>query len=471
MGQAPRHPCASKDVTSFLSEVPGFDRLDDRALGRVADLAMPRSFEEGEHIMRRGEEGDCMHVIVEGEVLIPLVDERGRNKLTVNLGPRELIGEMALLTGAPRTADVTAEVPVHTLVLPRQAVLELLSRHPELARFLYDILGRRLGEQGGIQSVGKYHIAGTIGEGNNGKVYRALHPTLNRVVAVKMLSHDLVYQRGFRERFLDEARTLAGLSHENIVQIFDTEEAYGTLFIVMEAIEGASLEKLLKQRGKLEADEVARILHGVASALAYAHERGIAHRDVKPANVAVEPDGGIKLMDFGLARAIREDPGARTRTIDGTPQYLAPEIALGREGDGRVDVYALGVMAFEMLSGRPPFQADSVRDMLEAHVRTPPPDIRDLVPDVPVGLADFIEGALEKDPALRLFGWDRIKDALSRPPDLEGRSEHLEERVVRVRCRPEAAGEVDAAIAKLRVDLSSKNVSVAVARLLEGDEQ
>ncbi len=461
------NPGSEEHIASFLSTVPGFDRLEAPALKRVARLAHLRSFDAGEFLMRKGDDGDCMHIILEGEVSIPIMDDLGRTRLTINLGEKDLIGEMALLTGAPRTADVIALGPLRTLVLPRPAVSHLLSSQPELARFLAEILGRRLGEQGGIEAVGKYKIVGTIGEGSNGKVYRAIHPALNRIVAIKMLAHDLVHQPGFRDRFLDEARMLATLSHDNIVEIYDTEEAYGTLFIIMEAVEGTNLERHLLQRGRLDAEETTRILLELASALAYAHQRGVAHRDIKPANAVIDPSGKVKLMDFGLARAIREDPEARNNTIDGTPKYLAPEIARGQEGDGRVDVYALGVMAFEMLCGRPPFESESIQGMLKAHVRTPPPDIGSLVSGLPKGLVDFVNGALVKDPARRLQGWKKIRCLLETTLAQDDPKDQTEERIVRVRCSREMAGEVDATLQRLCDRLASKQISVALARLRE----
>lgn len=450
------------DWKPFLATVPGFDRLDEASLERVATLVEPRRFEDGELVMRRGDVGDCMHVVVSGRVRVPVTDGQGAELLVTSLGPRELVGEMALLSGEPRSRDVFALGDTQTLVLHRPAVEELLHDHPTLARFLAEILASRLGQQGGIGLIGKYRLEGRIGSGTNGSVYRAVHPTLGRVVAIKMLSHDLVHQPGFRARFVEEARTLAGLSHGNIVDVYDIEEAYGTLFIVMELVDGTDLDKLLLQQGKLSGDEIARLLLPVAEALAYAHERGISHRDIKPANVAVEKSGRVKLMDFGLARVLRDDPASRARTIDGTPQYIAPEVARGHVGDGRVDVYALGVMAFQMATGRPPFEAGTVTEMLRAHVKTPPPDVTTLAPDLPPGLVSFIRGALVKAPEERLSDWTEIRRLLS--PSTLPKQASYEERLLRLRCRPSMAARVDQAIAELRARLAADGVEVSVAR-------
>lgn len=457
------------DWKPFLATVPGFDRLDETSLERVASLVEARAFADGERLMRRGDDGDCMHVIVEGRARVPVTDDTGAELLVTTLGPREFVGEMALLSGEPRNRDVFALGDTRTLVLHRPAVEELLHDHPTLARFLAEILASRLGQHNGIRLIGKYRLEGRIGAGTNGSVYRAVHPTLGRVVAVKMLSHDLVHQPGFRARFIEEARTLAGLSHGHIVDVYDIEEAFGTLFIVMELVDGTDLDKLLVQRGRLAGDEIARLLLPVADALAYAHERGISHRDIKPANVAVEKSGRVKLMDFGLARMLRDDPASRVRTIDGTPQYIAPEVARGQVGDGRVDVYALGVMAFQMATGRPPFESDTVAGMLRAHVKTPPPDVATLAPELPPGLVTFIRGALVKAPEERLSDWAEIRRLLS--PGAPPRRTPYDERLVRLRCRPSVAARVDEALAELRARLAADGVEVSVARFDSEQEE
>ncbi len=216
-------------VIDFLSTVNGFRKVAREDLERIGDQIQARSYVDGDVIIRRGDAGDNMHVLRKGRVRIPLVDAgTGATKLVVHLGPGDLVGEMALLTGERRNADVIAEGEVETLVIDRETLQPLLRDHPPLARFLTEILGKRLEEGGGIEWVGKYRLLGKIGEGATAKVYQGLHPALNRVVAIKMLSHALVYDSSFKDRFLQEARTIAGLTHPNIVQIFDTEASYAS---------------------------------------------------------------------------------------------------------------------------------------------------------------------------------------------------------------------------------------------------
>jgi serine/threonine protein kinase len=244
-------------------------------------------------------------------------------------------------------------------------------------------------------------------------VYEGIHPALNRLVAIKMLSHSLLFDKSFTERFLQEARTIAGLTHPNIVQIFDTESAYATYFIVMEKVDGTDLAKLLSVRRTLPAAECMDILRQVAAGLAYAHGQDIVHRDVKPANTAVDKSGGVKLMDFGIATPIPKSPSAeRAKTVEGTPRYLAPEAAVGKVVDGRADIYSLGIMAYEMVTGRVPFYADTIRELLQMHVRKQPVDVSKLQPDIPSSLREFIMGALIKRPDERLSDWDHIQKLL-----------------------------------------------------------
>ncbi|MEN9798826.1 MAG: hypothetical protein RL653_2522 [Pseudomonadota bacterium] len=454
-------------TAQFLSALPGFGALEPGALERLARELTPAAFPAGSHLMRRGEPGDHMHVLVSGRVRVPILDGSGREKAVFLLGEGDLVGEMALLTGEARTADVVAEQDTQVLVLHRRTLEPLLAAHPPLAAFLTDILGRRLLEGGGLERVGKYRLLHLIGQGSTGKVYEALHPGLNRSVAVKMLSHALAYDAHFRERFLDEARTVASLTHPNILQVYDTEAAYGTWFIVMEKLAGRDLASLLEARGALPPAEAMDILRQLGTALAFAHARGFVHRDVKPANVWVGDDGTVKLMDFGLARPIPPDAGsAGSRTVEGTPQYLAPETAVGRAADGRADIYALGVVAFELVTGQLPFQQDNVGELLRAHVRQPPPDLGDLLPDAPPGLLAFVRGALQKKPAERLSDWPHILSLLDPHAGKQRSWDEAEEAQVRVRFQPSATSRVEDALEALQRTLAGEDgVELSSARV------
>ncbi len=435
------------DRAEFLSTVPGFEQLSTGDLQRAADAASERTFKAGEYLMNKGDPGDAMYVLRSGRVKVPVFDDGGRLRLMAHLTAGEVVGEMALLTGGRRTADVIAEEDSETLVFERDTVLPMLAEHPPLARFLTEILGKRLEESGGIRQVGKYRLLDKIGEGATAKVYEAIHPGLGRTVAIKMLSHELVYDPRFRDRFLDEARTVASLGHPNIVQVYDTEQAYGTCFVVMERLEGENLLDYLSAHAPLTASDTYAILEQVGEALGFAHRHGIVHRDVKPANIAIDEDGTVKLMDFGIAAPTSRLRGGES-TIEGTPRYIAPEAATGQAVDGRADLYSLGVVAFEMVTARPLFHAETLQNLLEAHVRLPAPDVGTLRPDLPKGLATAIRRALLKRPAERPRSWEEMRVLLDE--NEEGRADRSEERVVRIRYRPADRARVDRAIASLR---------------------
>mgnify|MGYP000105793666 CR=1 FL=1 len=262
--------------------------------------------------------------------------------------------------------------------------------------------------------IGPYEVLGPLGRGASAAVFRCLHPALQREVAVKRLHPERARDRAFTRDFLQEARLLASLDHANVVRVFDACGGPDDWYVVMELFAGQEIADVIAARGPLPCAEVSALLRQVAAALAHSHERGIAHLDVKPHNCVVDDGGHVKLMDFGLARRFSADeaPG-RTPMVDGTPKYLAPEAAMGLVLDGRADVYSLGVMAFELLTGRVPFDSDSIRVLLQMHARMPAPDLRALRPDVTDALAEFVAGALIKDRTARLVDPATIQELLA----------------------------------------------------------
>jgi serine protease Do len=245
----------------------------------------------------------------------------------------------------------------------------------------------------------RYRILEMVGRGGMGEVYRAHDPRLDRTVAVKTLSQALTSDDSFIARFEHEARTVAGLSHAGIVPIYDVGQDRGIPFLVMKFIEAGSLADLLKEGNDLPLDQKVRILEQVALAVDYAHGRGLVHRDIKPANILLGNDGEAYLTDFGLVKA--EDinltmPGQ----VMGTPAYMAPEQITGEPISPATDVYALGVVAFELLAGRTPFQG-TMTSVFDGHVRREPPALRDFNPGLPPVVEAVMRQVLTKDPQLR----------------------------------------------------------------------
>jgi serine/threonine-protein kinase len=238
-----------------------------------------------------------------------------------------------------------------------------------------------------------------------GIVYRARDRRLKRVVAIKVLPPELAFRGEIKTRFLREAETAAQLNHPNIVDIYSVDESQGLVYFVMAYIPGDNLAKRLHDHGAMGIEDTRRILRDVADALAYAHERGVVHRDIKPDNILIDEGSGRPMVtDFGIARAVSDGDNRLTATgiAIGTPTYMSPEQAAGdREIDGRSDLYALGVVAYQMLTGQPPFVASSTPAMLVKHLSERPAAVEQRRSDVPRDLARVVMTLLEKDPSAR----------------------------------------------------------------------
>ena len=255
--------------------------------------------------------------------------------------------------------------------------------------------------------LGPYEVLELLGRGGMSEVYKGRHPRLDRTVAIKVLPASLAAEADFRIRFEQEARAVAALKHPNIVQVFDFGDVEGTYYMVMEFVAGRDLTHALRERGKLALIEARAIARDIAGALDYAHAEGLVHRDIKPSNVMLDPGQGASapravLTDFGIAKIVSGGAGTTKTGIVGTLDYMAPEqIRNAGEVDARADVYALGVLLFEMLTGHLPFAGDNPAAMLLAHLNTPAPDPRTLNPALSAPTAAAILRALAKDPAER----------------------------------------------------------------------
>jgi serine/threonine-protein kinase len=244
---------------------------------------------------------------------------------------------------------------------------------------------------------GRYRVVRVLGDGAMGKVVLAQDGELDRAVAVKVLDEQLAQDASFRARFSREARVAASLSHPNIVTVFDVGEAEGRPFIVMEYIEGRTLDARLRDEGPLPADEVVRVGRQVAEGLEAAHANGLVHRDLKPSNLIEREDGTVKIADFGIARSVDATALTEEGSIVGTAAYLAPEQAEGGTVSHETDLFALGVVLYELLTGRQPWQVDSLA-ALAARREAPTPDAP---PGTPEGLRLAIERSLEPEPTDR----------------------------------------------------------------------
>jgi serine/threonine-protein kinase len=252
--------------------------------------------------------------------------------------------------------------------------------------------------QGGVTLDERYVLREPIGRGGMGEVWRADDTVLGRVVAVKVLLSGLSGDTEFAERFYAEARAMAALSDPNIVEVYDYGQAFGMAYLVMQLVPGEPLHAVLRRRGPLPAHEVMNLVTQAGRALHHAHINGFVHRDVKPGNLLIRPDGRLVLTDFGIARSIAASRLTQSGFIVGTPSYLAPEQFAGAPSGPAADIYALGVVAYECLTLHPPFVADTPAALAAMQVRNEPPP---LPPSVPESARTVVMRALAKEPSQR----------------------------------------------------------------------
>jgi serine/threonine-protein kinase len=259
---------------------------------------------------------------------------------------------------------------------------------------------------------GRYRLDHELARGGMATVWVAEDPLLSRRVAVKILHPELAVNDSLRTRFRHEAVAAAKLSHPAIVATYDTGDDEGTAYIVMQLVEGPTLRRMLDARGALPVGEAADIASQVAEALDHAHRHGLVHRDIKPANVLIPPDGQVKVTDFGIAKAAGDEDLTSTGAVIGTARYLAPEQVNGNAVDGRADVYALGLILYEMLTGTLPFSGDSEIATAMMRLTKVPDPVRSVRPEVPPMLDAVVNRSLARDPEHRFPSAGALRDAL-----------------------------------------------------------
>jgi serine/threonine-protein kinase len=247
-------------------------------------------------------------------------------------------------------------------------------------------------------TIGRYDVIERVGRGGMGVLYRGKDPVLDREVAIKVMAGDFSADAGARARFFREARAAARLQHRNIVTIYEfAEDEQGTPYIAMEFLRGRSLAARMSAAPPLTLVQKLDIVTQLCTGLHYAHEQGIVHRDVKPANIWVQDDGTVKLLDFGIAK-IAASTMTSSGSVLGSAAYMAPEQVSGRDIDGRADVFAAGVVLYELVAGRKPFEGDAPTAVMMKIIKEAPPPLRTFAPDIPVSLVNAVNRALQKDP-------------------------------------------------------------------------
>ena len=399
------------DRLGVLSCVPAFEGLGPPEIRAIAERTEVRRFAAGEALIRQDEPGDSLWVLASGAAIVQLRRRDGDTLELARVGAGDVVGEMALVTGAPRNADIVASKAGEALVLPRTAFEEIAAIHPGVVSVLTELVARRLGRAAqdglGDKVLKGYRILRPAGRGATAVVYEAepegAPQGAGLRLALKMLSHRFSRDRAAMEWFEREARVLDSVSHEGVARSYGRFQAYGTCFLVMEYLDGPSVHEMVKRLVRLDVADALAIAGSVAAALGHCHALGVVHGDVKPANVVVETAGRVVLTDFGIASRVETGPGASVATdsvrISGTPQYMAPELFVGARPSPSSDLYALGCLLFELLEGREAFPASDLGSLVLAKRRFL--SARMERTDAPDHVRDLVDRLLQPDPSCR----------------------------------------------------------------------
>jgi CRP-like cAMP-binding protein len=376
---------------------PFFDKMTYRHVKAGERFVVQDAVEDTAYIIQRG---SCL-VIVEKDGELHPVDHYGEG---------DIIGGLGILTGEPRRAHVEAETDMDLWVMPRDRFDEMTEKDPVLLDFITELVADRLDSRRptAYRTIGKYVATDIIGRGAFSIVYRGMHKGLNMPVVIKMMRHDMALYPDFLDSFRNEAKIIGGLTHNHIVRVYDFEERYRTLFIIMENLRGDSLKNMICHLRAIPPKLTANFLIQICSALAYAHKHGIVHRDINPSNVIVQPNDHVKILDFGLACPAGTEDFSNT----GTAYYMAPEQVDGGPVDQRTDIYALGITAFEMVTGRRPFPEDNAKALLDTHLTRDVTDPGHIIPDIPDELREFILQSARCDPDQRFQNMDQAMAVL-----------------------------------------------------------
>lgn len=385
-------------VMDALLHVRPFSELTQHVRQAVAEKLVLQPFAAGDVLLRQGEVADSMLIVLDGIAEVTLEDG-GRVHSIARLGRNTVVGEMGLFTHEVRSANVVAVQAGCAGIIARDDFEHLAGRYPRLSIAVSELIADRVGTLTIDCLCGKhvdrYLVKHRIGRGAMGIVYAARDEESGVPVALKMLRHDLNFDRMATLRFHQEAEIVQGLEHPNIIRVFGEFTAFGTMFICMEFCDGVPLSDLIRRAGALPVEVVRAAAGQMAGGLARAHRAGIAHRDLKPANVLLTTDGLAKLADFGLARSLSDDLGlTQFGQIVGTPRYMAPEQLHGERGDARADLFALGCIVYELLTGRPLFQARKFGQLIEERLQWSLPDRDEIAPALDPELYTLLKDCL-----------------------------------------------------------------------------
>jgi len=366
---------------------------------------------KGDRFIRQGDEALSFYLILQGSCTVLQEKDKVFYRIA-RLGAGDIVGEMSVFTGELHSAHVDADTDLDLLLMSRKQFEGLSHEQPALRIFLSEIITHRLNtaKVTAERKIGKYVINEKIGTGGSSIIYRGTHSMLNIPVAIKMLTHDMSMDPDFVEIFRKEAKIIAQLNHPHIIKVYDIEERYSTIFIIMEYLEGTTLKDIIMGSPKLSVKRIVDITIQTCFGLEYAHNHSIIHQDINPKNIFIKSDGQVKIIDFGLAcNRGCVDPNF---LFPGTIFYISPEQIKGDPIDERTDIYALGVTVYEMITGQPPLSGNNMKDIINWHLNEDITDTRSIMPDLPVELHTFLMRTIRKDPASRYKNVSEILDDL-----------------------------------------------------------
>jgi len=392
--------------TSLLPRCEFFSTLPQHVVHLLEMYMHEQEYPAGAYLMKQDAVGDALMVLYEGSVEISTCNKEGKETVITRTSRVQVLGEMALLAEETRSASVLALTNTKVLVLPAQRFHEVAAQHPVLCQVLSMLVATRLGRPDrqdvlAGKTFENYIIRRRLGRGGMSVVYAAKDTVHDRDVALKMMSHRLVYDAAALAQFQREADIVESFDHPNLVRMFGRLEAFHTYFIVMEYCDGETLSKAIRRKGPLPEHVFRNILGQVAAALAYAHSKGVVHQDIKPSNIMLTRNGVVKLMDFGLAKAISEGLPNQGDPIVGTPRYMAPEQSQGGAITSQTDYFSFGCVAYEMMTGKALFPDNTVAGLIERVRLWESCDTTQLRPDFPPDIHDFLFHALQKNPLRR----------------------------------------------------------------------
>ena len=393
----------------FIHQTNLFTSTPRKALCSLLNSLTYREVKAGDRFIRQGDSGDHLFVIQDGACVVYV--EKDQETYTVGrLARGDVVGEMAMLTGEPRSAHVEAETDMKLWGLSRSKFDVIADENPDLRSFLTELVadrfsGRKLTAE---RTIGKYIITDIIGRGGYSIVYKGVHSGLNMPVAIKMMRHNLAMDPKFLNKFQREAKIIANLNHENIIKVYDIENLFRTVFIIMELGEGETIKELIQREKQISYPRIVNVLIQSCRALTYAHQQGIVHRDVKPANMFIKSGDRVKLLDFGLSCTA----GSENPEFSGTVAFMSPEEIEGEIVDHRSDIYALGITTYEMLTGQRPFPEDDLLSLIEMHLEQNIPDPAAVRSDIPEALRQFVLKACARKPDDRYQSIDEVLGVL-----------------------------------------------------------